>query len=266
MDIETMYNLQGQTAVIIGGARDLGYDMAEILAAAGCAIALSSRDLARAEAAAEKLRTTHKCEVLSAALDICDHAQVVAFGDKVQAWRGSVEILVNNAGGGLDLQPTHFFDRDPDHIAQLIDTNLKGILYSCQVFGRKMAARESGTLINIASIAGLCGRDRRMYEQTGLPEQPIEYAAAKAGVIGATQDLAGLLSPKGVRVNAISPGGFERGQPQGFIDAYSNATPLGRMGQDGVDLKGATLFLASPASAYITGHNLVVDGGFTMWK
>ena len=256
MDIETMYNLQGQTAVIIGGARDLGYDMAEILAAAGCAIALSSRDLARAEAAAEKLRTTHKCEVLSAALDICDHAQVVAFGDKVQAWRGSVEILVNNAGGGLDLQPTHFFDRDPDHIAQLIDTNLKGILYSCQVFGRKMAARESGTIINIASIAGLCGRDRRMYEQTGLPEQPIEYAAAKAGVIGATQDLAGLLSP----------GGFERGQPQGFIDAYSNATPLGRMGQDGVDLKGATLFLASPASAYITGHNLVVDGGFTMWK
>ncbi|MEE3258578.1 MAG: SDR family oxidoreductase [Candidatus Latescibacterota bacterium] len=254
MDIETMYNLQGQTAVIIGGARDLGYDMAEILAAAGC------------EMAAEKLRAAHNCEVLAGALDICDHAQVAAFGDKVQAWRGSVDILVNNAGGGLDLQPTHFFDRDPGHIAQLIDTNLKGILYSCQVFGRKMAERGSGSIINIASIAGLCGRDRRMYEQTGLPEQPIEYAAAKAGVIGATRDLAGLLSPKGVRVNAISPGGFERGQPQAFIDAYSDATPLGRMGRDGVDLKGAALFLASPASAYVTGHNLVVDGGFLMWK
>ena len=266
MDIETMHNLQGQTAVIIGGARDLGYDMAEILAAAGCEIALSSRDLARAEMAAEKLRAAHNCEVLAGALDICDHAQVAAFGDKVQAWRGSVDILVNNAGGGLDLQPTHFFDRDPVHIAQLIDTNLKGILYSCQVFGRKMAERGSGSIINIASIAGLCGRDRRMYEQTGLPEQPIEYAAAKAGVIGATRDLAGLLSPKGVRVNAISPGGFERGQPQAFIDAYSDATPLGRMGRDGVDLKGAALFLASPASAYVTGHNLVVDGGFLMWK
>jgi len=266
MDIETMHNLQGQTAVIIGGARDLGYDMAEILAAAGCEIALSSRDLARAEMAAEKLRAAHNCEVLAGALDICDHAQVAAFGDKVQAWRGSVDILVNNAGGGLDLQPTHFFDRDPGHIAQLIDTNLKGILYSCQVFGRKMAERGSGSIINIASIAGLCGRDRRMYEQTGLPEQPIEYAAAKAGVIGATRDLAGLLSPKGVRVNAISPGGFERGQPQAFIDAYSDATPLGRMGRDGVDLKGAALFLASPASAYVTGHNLVVDGGFVMWK
>ena len=266
MDIETMYNLQGQTAVIIGGARDLGYDMAEILAAAGCEIALSSRDLARAEMAAEKLRAAHNCEVLAGALDICDHAQVAAFGDKVQAWRGSVDILVNNAGGGLDLQPTHFFDRDPVHIAQLIDTNLKGILYSCQVFGRKMAERGSGSIINIASIAGLCGRDRRMYEQTGLPEQPIEYAAAKAGVIGATRDLAGLLSPKDVRVNAISPGGFERGQPQAFIDAYSDATPLGRMGRDGVDLKGAALFLASPASAYVTGHNLVVDGGFLMWK
>ena len=178
----------------------------------------------------------------------------------------AADVLVNNAGGGLDLHPTHFFDRAPAHIAQLIDTNLTGMLYCCQAFGRSMAARGSGSIINIASIAGLCGRDRRMYDQTGLPEQPVEYAAAKAGVIGATRDLAGLLSPLGVRVNAISPGGFERGQPQAFIDAYSRATPMGRMGRDGVDLKGAALFLASDASAYVTGQNLTVDGGFAIWK
>jgi NAD(P)-dependent dehydrogenase (short-subunit alcohol dehydrogenase family) len=93
-----------------------------------------------------------------------------------------------------------------------------------------------------------------------------EEAAAKVGVLGLTRDLAGLLSPLGVHVNAISPGGFgPRQLPSGFVKDYSDRTPLGRMGRDGVDLKGAALFLASPASDYVTGHNLVVDGGFSIW-
>ena len=95
--------------------------------------------------------------------------------------------------------------------------------------------------------------------------QPVEYAAAKAGVIGLTRDLAGLLSPMGVHVNAISPGGFARKLPEGFVRDYSDRTPLGRMGRDGVDLKGAVLFLAASASDYVTGQNLVVDGGFSIW-
>ena len=106
-----------------------------------------------------------------------------------------------------------------------------------------------------------------MYAKNQMKGQPIDYAAAKAGVIGLTRDLAGLLSPHGVHVNAISPGGFARDTlPAGFIKDYSDRTPLGRMGRDGVDLKGAALFLASPASDYITGHNLVVDGGFSIWR
>jgi len=93
------------------------------------------------------------------------------------------------------------------------------------------------------------------------------FAAAKAGIIGMTRDLAGLLSPMGVYVNAISPGGFgPRDIPPGFVKEYSDRTPLGRMGRDGIDLKGAALFLASPASDYVTGQNLVVDGGFTLWR
>jgi NAD(P)-dependent dehydrogenase (short-subunit alcohol dehydrogenase family) len=129
-----------------------------------------------------------------------------------------------------------------------------------------MAENRSGKIVNIASIAGLCGRDRRMYVDGKLKGQPVDYAAAKAGVIGMTMDLAGYLSPNGVYVNAISPGGFERGQPPEFIELYSRATPLGRMGRDGIDLKGAVLFLSSSASDYVTGQNLTVDGGFTMWK
>jgi NAD(P)-dependent dehydrogenase (short-subunit alcohol dehydrogenase family) len=97
--------------------------------------------------------------------------------------------------------------------------------------------------------------------------QPVDYAAAKSGIVGLTRDLAGLLGPKGVCVNCISPGGFDRGNlPPKFVEAYSDRTPLGRMGRDGIDLKGVALFLASPASDYVTGQNLVVDGGFSIWK
>ena len=130
-----------------------------------------------------------------------------------------------------------------------------------------MARQGSGKIINIASMAGLVGRDRRMYEKNGMNGQPIEYAAAKAGVVGMTRDLAGLLSPLGVQVNAISPGGFARSTlPAGFVRDYSDRTPMKRMGRDGVDLKGAVLFLAAPASDYVTGQNLVVDGGFSIWR
>ena len=266
MAVKEMYDLTGKTAVVIGGARNLGYDMAEALAEAGCDVALTSRTRENAEAAAERLNSAYGCDVLAADLDVREHTQVEAFAERAQQWKKPIDILVNNAGGVPKSGPTNLFERDPEHAKEVIDTNLTGTLFSCQVFGRIMAHQGSGSVINIASIAGMVGRDRRMYNSTGLPEQPIDYAAAKAGVIGMTRDLAGLLTPKGVRVNAISPGGFERGQPQAFIDAYSDATAMARMGRDGVDLKGAVLFLASSASEYVTGHNLVVDGGFAMWK
>ena len=106
-----------------------------------------------------------------------------------------------------------------------------------------------------------------MYDQNDMGQQPVDYAAAKAGVIGFTRDLAAWLSPKGVRVNSISPGGFEReGMERKFVEDYSDETPLGRMGRDEVDLKGAIVYLASNAADYVTGHNLVVDGGFSLWK
>jgi NAD(P)-dependent dehydrogenase (short-subunit alcohol dehydrogenase family) len=230
MNIKELFDLQGKVAVVIGGVRDLGYDMAEILADAGCNLLITSRSQDNADSAARKLRSLYDVDVLGAALDITDHAQVQALADRANQWHGHVDILINNAGGGLGLLPTNLFERKPEHMAQLINTNLTGTLFSCQAFGRIMVAQASGSIINIASIAGMLGRDRKMYEKGALSEQPIDYAAAKAGVIGMTKDLAGFLSPYGVRVNAISPGGFERGQPQAFIDAYNERTPMGRMG------------------------------------
>lgn len=263
--VKELFDLQGKVAVVIGGARDLGYDMAEVLADAGCNVLITSRSQESADTAVNKLQNLYDVSVMGVALDITDHTQVHALATQAGKWQGHVDILINNAGGGLGLLPTNLFERKPEHMSQLINTNLTGTLFSCQAFGPIMVEQKSGSIINIASIAGMLGRNRKMYQKSGLSEQPIDYAAAKAGIIGLTKDLAGFLSPYGVRVNAISPGGFERNQPKAFIDAYSDRTPIGRMGKDGLDLKGAALFLASPASDYVTGHNLVVDGGFSIW-
>ena len=187
--------------------------------------------------------------------------------EKAKKWKGHIDILVNNAGGGSGNSTGYLFKRSPDDIIQMITTNLIGSLFCCQEVGRHMIEQGKGKIINIASAGGLVGRDRRIYKRNNKEQQPIDYAAAKAGVIGMTKDLAGLLTPMGVHVNAISPGGFDKGDlPDGFVDDFGNMTMQGRMGRMGVDLKGAALFLASSASDYVSGHNLVVDGGFSIFK
>ncbi len=260
------FRLDGKTALITGGARTLGYDMSETLAEAGSHLVITSRDLPRAEAAADKLRRAYGVDVLPLALDVRDYDQVAAAAEQARQWKGRIDVLINNAGGGSGVGPCNLFDRLPEDSVNLIAVNLIGPLFCCKAVGKVMADQGGGKIINIASMAGLVGRDRRMYDRNGLNQQPIDYAAAKAGVIGMTRDLAAALAPYGIYVNSISPGGFERGQPAGFVRDYSDRTPLGRMGRDGVDIKAAALFLASPASDYITGHNLVVDGGFSTWQ
>ncbi len=265
--IKELHNLQGKVALITGGSRHLGFDAADALAEMGCDLVITSRELKSAEIAANTIQKRHSIQILPFALDISNHDMVVKVIRQANDWKGRLDILVNNAGGTPRGGPVHLFDRRPEDIKELMMTNLVGTLFCCKEAGRIMVSQGSGKIINIASMAGLIGRDRRVYSQNNMLGQPIDYAAAKAGIIGMTRDLAGLLSPDGVYVNAISPGGFgPRKLPLGFVNDYSDKTPLGRMGQDGKDLKGAILFLASKASDYVTGHNLVVDGGFTIWR
>jgi NAD(P)-dependent dehydrogenase (short-subunit alcohol dehydrogenase family) len=261
-----MFDLSGKVSLITGGARDLGYDAASVLAAAGSDLVITSRDMAKAKASAEKLQKQYSREVLPLALDQTDPAQVADATQKAFDWKGHLDVLINNAGGGSGHSPGHLLQRATEDMDSLIKTNLNGALYCCQAGAKLMAKQGSGKIINIGSIAGLVGRDRRMYQRNEMSGQPIDYAAAKAGVIGMTRDLAALLAPMGVYVNCISPGGFRRKLGEKFVKDYSDRTPLGRMGRDGIDLKGAILFLASPASDYVVGHNLVVDGGFSIWQ
>ena len=260
-----MFKLKGKVAIITGAYAWLGYDMAEALAEAGCDIIITSRELARAEEAAAKLVKEYGVDALGLQMDQCVFEQVEEVARKAQQWKGHIDVLINNAGGGAGASEGNLFKRPPEAIRSLIEANLIGSLFCCREVGRIMKDQGSGKIINIGSIAGIVGRDRDMYYRTDKMEQPVDYAAAKAGVIGMTRDLAAVLAPYGVNVNSISPGGFNRGLPEEFVKAYSDATALGRMGKMS-DLQGAALYLSSQASDYVTGHNLVVDGGFIMWK
>jgi NAD(P)-dependent dehydrogenase (short-subunit alcohol dehydrogenase family) len=236
-----LFRLDGQVSVVTGGSEWLGFDVASALAEAGSALVITSRTQARADAAAAELRDRYGVDTLGVTADQSRHAEVAAAAARIQAWKGRIDVLIT--------------------------ANLTGVLHWCQETARHMLPAGRGRIINIASVAGMVGRDRAMYHRNSKTEQPVDYAAAKGGVIGLTLDLAGSLSPRGIRVNSISPGGFDKGDlPQRFVADYASVTMLGRMGRFGVDLKGAALFLASAASDYVTGHNLVVDGGFSVWK
>ena len=260
--------LENKVAIITGGYEKLGYDMACMLAEADCNIIITSRKIDKANETAEKIRKEYGVDTLGIQMDQCYFDQVKEMAEKAQSWKGHIDILINNAGGGSSLSEGDFLKRDPEAIYSMINTNLIGSMFCCKEVGRVMAQQGYGKIINLGSIAGMVGRNRDVYHRTKLMEQPVDYAAAKAGVIGMTRDLAAYMAPYGVNVNCISPGGFNNGKiPEEFVREFSNLTAIGRMGKmQSNDIKGAALFLASKASDYVTGHNLVVDGGFHFWK
>ena len=265
--VSDLLRLDGRVAIVTGGCQWLGNDMARALAEFGCNIIITSRQVEKAEAAAKILRDDFGVDAIGLPLEQRDYASVEAMADAAFAWKGRIDILINNAGGGSGKGECDLLKRDPEAIRGMIDGNLTGALFCCKAVGRYMVEAGRGVIINMASCAALVGRDRRMYRDNNKMEQPVDYAAAKGGIIGMTQDLAAYMAPHHVRVNAIAPGGFDKHDlPKGFTDAYGDATPLGRMGEMGNEIMGAALYLASDASAYVTGAVLSVDGGFSKCK
>ena len=263
--LKALYDLRGEIALVTGGSRNFGAEMALGLAEAGATVAITARELDRARKGAEELKKQTGYEFIPFELELTDEASVIRLFSEIKDRFGRLDVLINNAGGhsktacGLlekeTLQGWHDF----------IESNMTGTFLMLREYARLMMPLRTGSVINVASMAGLVGRDRKIYGDDMTPN-PIAYSAAKAGMIGLTTDTAAYLGPYGIRVNAISPGGFERTQPEHFIRDYSELTMLKRMGRAGFDLKGAAVFLASDASGYITGHNLVIDGGFTKYK
>ena len=262
-----LFKLDGKVGFVTGGARNLGYDMALALAEAGADVAITSRTLANAEASAEKISSATGRKVMPVQLDVAVEAQVESVVDQILAEFGQIDILVNNAGNVVSTSETAPFEkRSLEEWQMTIDVNLTGVfLCSKHIVAKAMKPAQSGVIINIGSTAGMIGKDRRVYEGTNMGGVTLDYEAVKAGVINMTRDMAVYLAPDGIRVNCISPGGFFRNQPEKFVEAYSKTFPMGRMGQDGKEIKGPAVFLASEASSFVTGVNLVVDGGLTAW-
>jgi gluconate 5-dehydrogenase len=255
MPIHQLFDLSGRVAIVTGGSRGLGLEMAEGLAEAGAALMLCARREEWLTPAVAELRG-RGFRVEGALCDVASPQQVQVVVDLTMAAYGQMDILVNNAGLSWGEAP-ETMSLDKWH--KVLDANLTGAFLFSQAAGREMLKRRSGSIINIASVAGL-------QSMVNGPHYA-GYAASKAGLMGLTRELAASWGRQGIRVNAIAPGFFHSRLADAAIPLAEprirGFSPLGRVGAPG-ELKGVAVFLAADASSYITGHTLVVDGGGTI--
>jgi len=258
MSVKDLFDLSGTVALVTGGSRGLGLEMAAGLGEAGSAVAITARREQWLTSGAATL-AAKGIDCFATACDVTQPNEVDATVAAVIARFGRLDILVNNAGvswgESADTMPLEKW-------RMVVDTNVTG----CFLMARAAAAAmmrggRGGAIVNVASIAGLVGTPADVLDAVG-------YSASKGAVISLTRDLAVKWARHGIRVNAIAPGFFDTRMTTGVLErsraAIERSTPLGRIGRPG-ELQGAALFLASPASSYVTGHVLVVDGGATAW-
>ena len=256
MNVLDRFKLDGKVALVTGGAGLYGRQIVEALAEAGARTFMASRNLEKIKGHACIFRDK-ELDVTALRLDQGKEESVQELLQTVSDAVGGVDILVNNAV----LRPMRDWSSPASEFGKSMDVNATGIFLMTRAFGDRMAERGGGSIINIGSIQGMIGPDYTLYEGLDMTCPP-DYFFHKAGMIQLTRFAAAKLGPSGVRVNVISPGGFFNNQEKSFVKRYSARTFLGRMA-DEQDLKGAVVFLASNASRYVTGTNLVVDGGYT---
>ena len=265
------FSLEQQIAVVTGASGRLGAVWVEALLEAGAQVAALDLATAVPTARFEELRRSAGPSLQSFECDITNRSSIEGAAHAVATGMGEASVLVNNAG--IDQPPDRPAERHQlhelpiDQLRRMIEVNLLGTLQVTQVFGERMAARGGGSIINIGSLYASVSPDARFYDHLAGTAPFIKspaYGASKAGVVSLSKFFATHWAARGVRVNTLSPGGVQAGQDAQFKAKYGARVPLGRMA-DPEELKGPLIFLASAASAYVTGHELRVDGGFTAW-
>lgn len=267
------FSLEGRVAVVTGALGLLGRRHCDALAAAGAAVVVTDLDPAGCVRQADELAAAHGGPTLGHGADVTLKASVAALRDAALARFGRVDVLVNNAAVDEKVEtpgagaPLGFEDFPLEAWEHSLRVNLTGSFLCCQAFGAAMARAGRGSIVNISSTYGLVAPDQSLYLRAdGTREfwKSAAYPVTKGGVIALTRYLASYWGRSGVRVNALCPGGVANGQDAHFVARYAGRTPLGRMARPD-DYAGAIVYLASDASAYVTGASLVVDGGFTAW-
>jgi len=267
-----LFNLRGRVAVVTGGAGLLGAEFCKTLAQAGAAVIVADLNAAAATSLANQLSESG-WRAAACTLDVTDPNSVSQMITVALTEFSRLDVLINSAALDPKFDPQHAdhhfgaFEAFPlSAWEQALQVNLTGAFLCCQAAVGPMLEQGSGVIVNLSSIYGLVGPDQRLYQRAGQPPQykPVFYSVSKAAILGLTRYLATYYAGKNIRVNALTPGGVFNEHEETFLQAYSARAALGRMARKD-ELNGALLFLASDASSYMTGANLVVDGGWTAW-
>lgn len=259
-----LFDLSGKVALITGGAGLLGPEHAIALSSHGAKVYLTD---VNEQACLKKVEDIAIEDVSVRKLNVTDKEQWQALVDEIVSLEGHIDILVNNAGY-TNQTKTSAFDKTFENFSlddwnAIMNVNLTGTFLGCQVVGNQMLAQGSGSIINIASLYGVVSPNHNMYPGTGIV-QPVAYTVSKHGVVALTKYAATWMAKRGVRVNSITPGGVFNGHDGLFLERFENLNPIGRM-SDKSELRGGLVYLASDASSHVVGHNLIIDGGWTVW-
>lgn len=269
------FDLGGRTALITGAAGTLGRQHALALLEIGARVVITDVDEAQLDEARAEIESVGHGGVLAAeVMDVGDEESIISVADQMEAG-GGIQILLNNAAvdakakDDQSLAGNRFESFPVERWNQEVAVGLTGAFLCSREFGTRMAAHGGGVILNIASDLSVIAPDQRLYRldsppPEGQPVKPVTYSVVKAGIVGLTMYLATYWPERGVRVNALSPGGVRAGQDDGFVERLETRIPMGRMAQPG-EYRSVVQFLCSDASDYLTGQNVVMDGGRSVW-
>ncbi|MFZ3059410.1 MAG: SDR family oxidoreductase [Candidatus Methanoperedens sp.] len=269
------WNIKGKVCIVTGAAGLLGAQFSDALLEADGLVCLLDIDHPKLNETTKKLETKYSNRCLAIVADITDEKSIIQAHDSILAKFGRIDVLINNAANNpkVGKMGTEGFSRVENFKLEQWDgdiaVGLTGAFLCCKIFGSEMAKNRSGVIVNIASDLSVIAPDQRIYQDPSLdreaqPVKPVTYSVIKTGLLGLTRYLATYWADYGIRVNALSLGGVYTDQPDDFVKRLTNLIPMGRMATID-EYRDAILFLSSDASKYMTGQNLVIDGGRTIW-
>jgi len=265
LNVNSLFDLNGKVIILIGAAGVLGSRYAEALCQAGASIVLSDKNYKKCKQLEKNLNKKYSNPLASIKVDVTNQKSVQDMVKKTLKKFSKIDVLINNAIFPEGKKERSYpFEKFPLSLwNKIISVNTTGLLLCCQEVGKIMAKQKTGNIINVGSVYGLVAPDQRIYGKSGV-NSTIAYVTTKSAILNFTRYLASYWQNKGIRVNTLTLGGVKMDQSSDFVKSYSYKTMVGRMAQKD-EYVGALLFLASDASKYMTGSNLVIDGGWTAW-